>query len=329
MTTFENRIFYFCPDMRASSAGVRRLYRHVYLLNHAGFNATILHLQDHFELSDMPKVPVSYLNKESFYPHDIIVIPEGCPTVMDALKDIAARRFAIALNWDYVFKDLPLGKNWKSFNIERVLTVSPVIARMISWSMGLPTHVLKSSIDQQLYYVDANAKRPLIVFIKRKAAKIDELKRLLTARNPNYTKAIEWLGLHGLSQEIYAERIREAALFLSLSEAEGFPTSCLEAMACGTLVAGYDSVGGRNQLHDSGDQQNCFIAPIGDYVSLAYMIEPVLESLLEGKWAKWNTVMSNALATVHDLTNEHETRSLISFWTEICSKKICPLPCKG
>lgn len=314
-----NNILYVCPDTALLSAGIRRLYRHVDQLNRYGFNAAILHFKSGFHRNDLPEVPVHFMDRHTFGPDDIIVIPEGCPTIMKALKCMPGRRFAIALNWDYVFKDLPPATDWRCFNIERVLTVSPQIGKMISWSMGLPVHVLSSSIDQRHYYVDAKAKKAVVVYIKRKASHVDTLKRLLCARNPDYVEKIEWHALQGLSETAYSARIREAAIFLNLSEAEGYPTSCAEAMASGTLVAGYDSVGGRQLLIDRGPHQNCLTVPAGDYVSLAYALEPVLKALINGQWKNLRPVLANAQASIQSLTIENETKALISFWRGLCS----------
>jgi hypothetical protein len=37
------RIFYLCPDLRSPIGGVKQIYRHVEILDSAGFNATVLH----------------------------------------------------------------------------------------------------------------------------------------------------------------------------------------------------------------------------------------------------------------------------------------------
>jgi hypothetical protein len=315
-------IYYFCPDIALKSAGIRRLYRHVSALDSAGFEAYILHNKVGFRCNDMPAVPVRYLEQKPFEANDIIVIPEGCPTIMAALKDEPVRRFAIALNWDYVFKHLPPDTNWHAFNIERVITVSAPIAEMVSWSMGLPTHVLASSIDHRLYYFDKSNKRPHVVYIARKAAHADHLKRLLGARNPAFTHDFKWMGLDGLTENAYADHIRRAAVFLNLSLAEGYPTSCLEAMASGTLVASYRSMGADALLCGQGPGQNCLLTPIGDYPALAFALEPFLTALCNGEMSMWNRVLSNGLETVSGLTAQAEAHALISFWREICSGAI-------
>jgi glycosyltransferase involved in cell wall biosynthesis len=308
---------------------MRRLYRHVSILATAGFKAYILHLKAGFRRNDLPNVPVRYLEQQPFAQNDIIVIPEGCPTIMRALKDHPVRRFVIALNWDHVFKDLELGTDWRAFNIERVISVSSPIADMISWSMGLPTHVLESSIDHQLYFFDKTNKRPHVVYIARKGAHADLLKRLLGARNPAFINDFKWVGLHGLSEKRYAQQVRQAAVFLNLSMAEGYPTSCLEAMASGTLVAGYMSMEEKAILLGKGPDQNCLLVPIGDYVSLAFALEPFLTAWRTGRMMQWNKVISNGLKTVSGLSTEVEAGALIAFWRNVCVNQSASQTAKG
>lgn len=313
----KSSIYYLCPDIQIKSAGIRRLYRHVDILRRTGFDAHILHMKNGFRRADMPdRIPVRYLDQHHFRHSDIIVIPEGFPALMHALKDQPGRRFAIALNWDYIFKSLPPGMDWRDFGIERVITVSPEIGKLVSWSMDLPVHVLSSSIDRDLYYSDGTEKHPSIIFISRKAPDIDILKSLLATRNPDFINNIEWVGFNGVPEPEYAAQIRKAAVFLNLSRAEGFPTSCLEAMASATLVAGYDSIGGRGWLIGDGKGQNCVLAPNGDYISLAYQLEPVLDSLLKNQWARYVPLLKQALKTVAGLTPDNEAKALLSFWHE-------------
>lgn len=313
----DTRIFYLCPDTKIQSAGIRRLYRHVAMLSKNGFNAHILHLKHGFYREDMPHVSICHLNRMRFSGRDIVVIPEGCPTVMAALKDQPVRRFAIALNWDYVFKDLEPGMNWRDFNIERVIAVSAPIAEMITWAMGLPTHVLTSSIDRNLYYVEPEVKRPHVVYISRKGFHAEFLRRLLGSRNSFFYNDIKWIGLNNLSETEYAVEIRKAAVFLNLSMAEGFPTSCLEAMASGTLVAGYASMGLDSLLQGEGPGQNCLLAPIGDYISLGQAMEPLITAMAGGEMQQWNKIVGNGIKTVSGLTPDAEEKSVISFWKTV------------
>lgn len=313
------QIYYCCPDVMESSAGIRRLYRHVSILRSAGFPASILHHANGFNRRDLPSVPVRYLEQIGPDPDAVFVIPEGMPKTMLQLKDHPGRRFVIALSWHYIFSTLPDGLDWRHLGIERVLAVSTVVGRMVSWSMGLPVHILDSSIDHRRYFHDPGKKLPRVSFIQRKAVNMDRLKRLLWSRNPDYIHKIEWNGLNGLSEADYADQINRSSVFVSTSMAEGYPTSCLEAMAAGAVVAGYDAVGGKGILCGDGPNRNCLLAPNGDYISLAYVLEPVLRDMINGRMENWSQLVSNAKETSLAMTAVKENDSLVSFWRHFLS----------
>ena len=143
---------------------------------------------------------------------------------------------------------------------------------------------------------------------------MEELKRLLYARNPDYIRKINWVELEGLSEAEYAAQIRKSTIFLTTSLAEGFPTCCLEAMAAGVVVAGYRALGGRGILRGDGPDQNCILAPNGDYITLAYKLAPLLDDMIHSKMDNWNALIMRAQHTTSACTVESEAGSLIDFW---------------
>ena len=88
----------------------------------------------------------------------------------------------------------------------------------------------------------------------------------------------------------------------------------MEAMAAGTLVVGFDGVGGRDLLKNN---ENCRLAPNGDYVSLAYAISPLLDNMLNGGTKSWDAMRENGFKTVAPLTAQRETRSVVEFWQTV------------
>ena len=314
----QSRIFYFCPDLEIKSGGVRRLYRHVDILVRNGFAAEILHARAGFVLPDQPNVPVSYLETPGVLrKNDIVVIPEGGPQVMLKLKDLPIRRFVIALSWSYIFSTLPDGMDWRDFNIERVLVVCPFIGDMVSWSMDLPIHSIDFAINPDLYHYRPEIKKHKIAYIQPKARDIDAFRRLLAARNTDYVDKFEWTALKDLSEEDFAAQIRESSVFLNLSKAEGLMIGCLEAMSAGCILVGFNSVGGQDKLVGEGNRQNCILAQNGDYVSLAFKIEPLFRDLLRGKKDLWEPVIQNGIKKIAHHTPVSEEKSVIKFWHSI------------
>lgn len=314
-------ILYACPDLQLRSGGIARLYRHVRLLVKNGFDAAILHNEAGFSVEAEEEVPTRYLQIPCLREGDVIVLPEGYPHLMNLFKNLPVRRFAICLNWDYVYRSLLGSRDYRAFNIERAIVVSPFIGRFVQWAMGIPFSLVDYSIDTRLYHQEPAAKTPSICFIKRKAERIQPLLGILRSRDPRYTDQIEWKALDELSVERYAAEVRSSSVFLNLSPTEGLPTSMLEAMSAGCIVAGYDGVGGQEILVGEGPGQNAVLAQCGDYVSLAYRLEPLLEGILSGDLTRWKPLVERGRELVRPHTLESEERSLVQLWTEVLGKE--------
>jgi len=308
-------ILYHCPDIQMKCAGMSRLYRHVAILSKHGFDAAILHAENGFILDDQPDVPIRY---GTIQEDDIVVIPESYPGIMHEIKDYPIRRFAIALSWSYLFETLPDKKDWRHFNIERAMVVSPFIGKLIQWSMQIPVHLIIAGLNDAIYFPEYHAKKKWIAYIQRKADLVPYFKRILYARNPQYLDQIQWIPLENYSERDYAAIIRQSSVFLNLSTAEGLVSSCLKAMRCGTIVAGFDSIGGTDTLIGTGPDQNSILTQTGDYISLAYILEPLLIDLLTGNMNRWHTLIENGLHTTQRYTYEAEEHSLVEFWKQYC-----------
>lgn len=314
-------IHYFCPDTHIRSGGIRRLYRHVEILSLHGIKASILHTSKGFHIPDVPEVAIGYMETpDTLYANDIVVIPEGFPKIMYALKDKPIRRFVIALNWSYIFKTLPDNFDWHQCNIEGVLFLCPFIGELVSWSMDLPVHRIGFSINPEIYFYSPEEKQAKIVYIGRKGQLVHMLKRVIKARNPDYVNKIEWQMLDNLSENEYATQVRESSIFLNLSTEEGLVSSCLEAMSAGSIVVGFNSIGGQDMLKGDGPKQNCILAQNGDYVTLAYKIEKLLLDVIAGPMNRWGPLIENARKLTASFTPEAEQKSILSFWSEVLGK---------
>jgi Glycosyl transferases group 1 len=311
-------ILYFCPDEPVKSAGIRILYRHVEVLQRHSFPAAILHRQPGFRMPDMPAVTTRYLaSPDVFSDGDVVVIPEGYTDLMNDLKTRDLRRMVIALNWQYIYASLPNGLDWRSYGIEWCLTHSPFIADYVTWAMRIPSHVFAWGIKPDYYYFDPAQKKRQVAFLKRKQRTMDEFIRVLYSRNPKFVQEITWIAMDDLAEADYARIIRQSSLFLNLSEAEGLPCSLLEAMRAGTLVAGYNSIGGRRELIGAGARQNCLLVENLDYPALARLIEPVLEAMLAGDLAEWAPIRQNAVETAANYSIETEEQSIVTLWRQL------------
>jgi hypothetical protein len=306
-------ILYYCPDLEVKSAGIRRLYDHVWILNEAGIPAAILHNSKDFKRKDLHDVPIKGLDEAgAIQVDDIIVIPEGFPGLMRDLKDAPVRRFAICLSWDYTFRSLESRENWRNFGIERIIGASPFTVDMTAWAMKLPGHVIPPKLNRKLYFPsDFPTKKKKIVYIKRKGGLVPLLMNVLYSQNPEFINAFEWLPLDALSEEDFAKHVRQAAIFLNMSTSEGLAHACFEAMASRTLVCGFSSIGGQ-RVFKSG--QNGLFAETGDYLTLAWLMTPLLDDILSSNHQPWDKIIQTAYESTLEMNAENEKNALISFW---------------
>ncbi|MCM8529799.1 MAG: hypothetical protein NE330_01445 [Lentisphaeraceae bacterium] len=313
-------ILYYCPDLEIKSSGINRIYRHVSFLIDSGFDAAVLHSTSGFVRKDKLGIPVHYLDTEGDLAEgDVVVIPEMAPSVMKQLVFAPVRKMVFALSWIYVFDGLPPNEDYNDYGIERLIVSCPFIGDMVGWSMSLPAHVVENSINPEIYYpeYDLVDKKKKVVFIERKGKLISSLLRVLKAKNKRFVSDIEWFALDGLEEDEYAAHIREAAIFVNVSLAEGILNASFQAMRCNTLLAGFDSIGGQGTIVSEGDDQNYLVAQTGDFLSLAWLMEPLLEDLLRGDLREWQKQADNAYAFAASMTIEKEKDSVVSLWKRL------------
>jgi glycosyltransferase involved in cell wall biosynthesis len=313
-------IHYYCPDVTLASSGMRLLYKHVAILNRHAQRSAMLHDNPPFRLADVPEVPIGYLSvPNTLAAGDIVVVPEAWTRMLATFAPLPLKLVVIALNWKYIYASPGSLRDgdWRDFGVRHVLVNSPFIGEMVQWAMQIPWHLTTMGVDPALYRYVPGEKVPQVSFIARKAPAARELRQLLGSRKRAYVEAIAWKALEGLSQAEYAREICRSQLFLNLSHAEGFPFSLIEAMRAGTLVAGYNSVGGQRELLGDGPRQNCIQSENLDYVTLARRIEGLLDDMLRGDLGRWASVIQNGIKVSGAFTLEEEDRTAWTAWQEI------------
>ena len=311
------RIFYLCPDVAEPSGGIKRLYTHVELLRENGYDAYIMHVKKGFKLhwfdSQVPIVYPSDLPLSSFDSGDTIVIPEGVPLVMKQLKALQVKKVVIALSFAYIFRDMPIRENWKDYGINWVMANNKITRDFIQWSMGIENvHIIGTSVDHNIFYYDPNMKREQAAYIKRKDTLSPVVEKVLKSKDASFHE-LGFTAIENLKLQDYARVLRESKIYLTTSTAEGFPLPILEAMACGCLCIGFDGVGGKDFIVESGPQQNFVLAKSMNLIDLSGKLAELVEMIKRNDPAI-ETIRQNALATAAKFSLEIEKKSVLEFW---------------
>jgi glycosyltransferase involved in cell wall biosynthesis len=313
------KICYFCPDFSPPSAGTKRLYRHVRHLNLLGYDARVVHQKKGFILNwHEYRVPVLWIEDQpGFEKDDILVFPEGMSALMKETRHFPCIRIAIALNWAYVYSNLPKGENWCDYGINHVITPSPVIKDFLEWSLGVNVTLIANYVDLHKFIYRPERKLPKIAYMSRKDLS-GEILRTIFERKAGPHHKFQWARLHDLTENQYAAELTSSALFLATSPQEGMPTSVLEAMAAGCLILGYSGVGGNDYLVGEGHHQNCILIENGNYPALGKKLEDTL-MILQNNPDAFQRLITNGIETAQRFQDpEEEANSLDAFYSHLC-----------
>jgi hypothetical protein len=308
-------IYFLCPDMDIPSGGINRIYRLAQISSEWGFSACVLHQKKGFRNQWAPYDPnfQYWGNGFIFSPGDVVVIPESEPTAMQQLPN-NLRKIVLALDWSYIFENLPMGQRWTDYGICQVLTASRVVQDFIAWTMHLPVYRITPPIDHERFYFDPLKKKNTIAYMAHRNDHGEWIEKIFR-QLPRQLSDWNWIPIKGMTVEAYAEVMRRARIFVSTGLREGVPGPILEAMASGTIVVGYSGVGGNEYLVSEGPEQNAFRVENEDYFALCRKLESVIKKV-ERVDPSIDTVRRNASKTVKPLTFVAEKESLFEFWEQ-------------
>jgi hypothetical protein len=265
----KHRILVLCPDNDEPSGGVRKLCRHVDVLNRHGWEALIVHRKRDFHCSWFENsTRTVHWDDANIGTADFLVIPE---IFGPRLVRMAPGTPKVIFNQNsyYTFAGYSLDRGdmespYHHPEVMVVLVVSDDNRDYLAYAFPRAKIVrLRLGIDDSLFC--PGTKRASITFMPRKNASdviqvINLLKQRRTLRDFSLTP------IHGRSEWETAALLAESPIFLSLGHPEGLSLPPMEAMACGCLVIGYhgkrtrvlsaslllpDRSGGRNRICSS------------------------------------------------------------------------------
>lgn len=287
------------------------------LLRDNGYDAYIMHFEKGFKLgwfeSKVPIVYASDIPSSRLDSKSTIVIPEGFPHVMKQLKALQANKVAIALNFAYIFRSMPTGENWKDYGINWVMTGSKVIEDFVRDSMGIDNiYTIGTSVDSDLFYYAPDLKKQQVAYMVRKDSCSPVVEKIAKSRDPSLNE-LEFVKIENLTIDDYAQQLRQSEIFLTTSLAEGIHRSVLEAMACGCICIGFDGIGPRDYIIDSGDHRNFICAESANSIDLAEKFAVVVE-MIKCKDPTVDIIRQNAISTAAKFTPDIEKESVLRFW---------------
>lgn len=241
------RIHYLSPDPTQPRGGVRVFYRHVDLLNEAGFDAVVVHAGRGYRASwfenrtrvvaaaDVGLGGSDLLVVPEFYGSNLALLPAGPRIVL----------FNQGPYYTFVGVEPDAAAALAAPPVEAILTVSQDASRLLGFTFpDAPVHLARSVVDGDVFHPgDGSAPRRRIAYpTNRRPGERHQLLSMLAARGR--LAGWEFVPIAGLSETQVADVLRDCAIFLSFSERDGFGLPPAEAMACGCYVIGFHGQGG-------------------------------------------------------------------------------------
>ena len=312
------RIFYFCPDFSSPSGGTRCLYQHVWQMVQRGYNAYIVHDQEQFRLTwHGIDVPVTYLKDQLYTEADaVLVVPEGCPALMQQLAHLPGKKVVIALSWAYIFSTLPDKTHWRDYGFTHVITPSKRIQDFIAWSLDMNAHYIETYLDPTVFSNDAKLKKDIIAYMGRKSHDGTALQKIAQLK-PATLGRYQWVELNNAPLREYSETFKQARFYLSLGIQEGLNISALEAMSAGCIVIGYSGGGGLDYMVSEGEKQNCFLVENGDLLQLGITLQKSIEALKEEPQHMENIIKNAANTAAQFCSLTDEANSLENYFINL------------
>lgn len=319
------KIFYFCFSHNRPTGGQKDTYKHVDILNSAGFESYVFHLSRGFRVTWFenntrvvgPEEFTRLYNAQS----DYIVLPE----------DLGAKISSFPGRKVIFNKGIYLG--FRAFGSEKlksypyldpdvlaVLTVSNQNAEHLKFAYPFVDVIrVYSEIDTKVFaYTPLDRKKPRISCIPKAHGQLLTLYHILHSRaeqNLNQLDAFDWTFIQSMSERDVAKTLQESLVFVFLSTEEGLPRTPIEAMSCGCLLACYRE----------GPLRECLPAAFqfetGDIVGVAKYIELIAKSL-PSRLSEWEplALAGRELALSH--SSERQRISVLEAWERILHKTL-------
>lgn len=249
----EPSVYYLAPAEKSPSGGVKVIYRHVDELNALGIPAAVVHDQDGFRCEWFEnETRVISAHNLRLGKNDLLVAPE-CYAAGFGGVPAGIRVVVFNQGPHHTFDRIPLDPRFPGApysgleRLEGILTVSRDGADLLQALMPhVRVAVARNVIDESVFHPNPGHLTPRISYVpSRRPEELQQLLHLLNATPEISSGAWHLQALQGLTETGMADALRDSAVFLSLSDRDGFGLPPAEAMACGSYVVGYPGGGGR------------------------------------------------------------------------------------
>lgn len=312
--TVAPRVLVLCPEYAPPCGGIRKLYRHVDVLNRHGLSAAILYQKDGFRLTWFNhSTPLVYAESTPLGTNDFLVVPEvfgpNLAKLAPGIRKIIYNQNSYLTFRGYSMEPNDLRTPYTHADVVAVLTVSEDNRAYLAHAFpSIRLFRVRYGINVDMF-TNSHTKKNMVALMPRKNAE-DVVQVVNILKHRGALDGYQLVVIDQRSEEEVARLLRECAFFLSFGYPEGCPLPPLEAMACGCTVIGYHGGGGREYFLPDF----CYPIEIGDVVAFAKVTEKALRAWRQDR-KPFELLGERAAAYVREhFSPAREELDILSFW---------------
>lgn len=309
-------IYVLCPTHNKPSGGVKKLYRHVDVLNQNGWSASIIHQKPGFRCTWFDNdTKVSCAPDTQLNASDYLVVPEIYgPVIADIQRGI--RKVIFNQGCYLTFRGYSLAKKedvppYRHPDVIAALVVSEDSKEYLRYVFPeLRVCRLHYGIDPSVFRYHPH-KRRQIGFMPRRNR--EDVRQMINALN--YREALRDFDLAPIenkSERQTADILQQSLIFLSFSREEGFGLPPAEAMACGCIVIGFHGMGGKEYFKP----EHCYPVAQGEIISFVRTVEQVIDIAEHSPELLAEKGRRAALYITQHYSLDREEKDIVQFWTD-------------
>jgi hypothetical protein len=242
-----SRIYFMVQDTKGNAkASVRYIYQMALTLKRNGYNAIILHEKpEYFGVS-------SWLSEEymteldhraiegtslEISPDDLIIIPEIYGFVMDQITKLPCGKIVLSQAFDHMFETLQPGQSWTQLGFYKCITTSEKQKELIQSVMRNVTVDVVVPYISDVFQKNEYPPKTIINIHTRDQRDTANLIKTFYVKFPQY-RWITFRDLRGLSENEFAEAMKDSFISIWIDQTSSFGTFPLESMKMGIPVLG-------------------------------------------------------------------------------------------
>lgn len=242
-----SRIYFVVQDTKGNArASVKFIYDIAMALKDDGYNSIILHekkdytgVESWLDESYMTKLPHQAIEGEnlSISPEDFIVLPEIYGFIMEQIKDLPCGKIVLTQSYSYILDTLQPGQTWASFGFFKCITTSEKQKEYVETFMKKISYDIITPVISSAFIKSKLPPMPIIAMHTRDQTDTINIVKQFYLKYPQF-RWFTFRDMRGLSENEFANSLKNCFLSVWIDDASGFGTYPLESMSCGVPVIG-------------------------------------------------------------------------------------------